>query len=523
MATGILATTYLLVALSVTPAGLPANGRYDSAITRRDFNIPINIDPSRRNEIKELLLYVSTDQGRTWNEVTSASPDQNHFSYNAPIDGVYYFNLVIVDRQGRRDPSDIQRATPAMRILVDSMKPTVRINTAERQGDDIIVSWDVQDENLDPSSLKLEYHASDMAYGQWNPIAINATPTGQTRFRVSTPSAISVRMMAMDQARNVGQSQAEVTARPQTTSNSAYRPAPSPVGYDGGPQRTTTAYRDPQQSYPQQSYSQPSYPQQSSSSYVAAPVSANPLPTPGYPGYDGGGRLVASSELNAAVAGNANARPRGALPPLHIVNSTQVTLDYELSKVGPSGVGRVELWLTQDDGRTWRRYAEDTDLHPPITVDLPGEGVYGFCIVVQSKAGLGKRAPVSGDIPELRIEVDSTQPVAKLYAPEPDPKHPNTLLVTWQATDRNLTNNPISLQWAEKPTGPWENIGADLPNTGKYTWTLPNNLPYRVYLRLVARDNAGNTCMAETPEPVLVDLNEPEGRLLGISALSRRP
>jgi hypothetical protein len=499
MATGLLATAYMLVAVSVVPAAAwPANARFDSAMNRRDFNIPINIDPARRGEIKELLLYVSTDQGRNWSEVTSATPDKSHFAFNAPADGIYYFNLVIVDRQGRRDPSDIQRAPPAMRILVDGTKPIVRIASAERQGDEIAVSWDIQDENLDAPTMKLEYHSADMSPGQWNPVAINPVASGQSRFRVSSASAVSVRLMVMDQARNVGQAQAEVTSRPvQTTSSPTYN---------------TTAYRDPQ-------------PPRSTASFSTPPLQTNPTPSyptmPGYPGYDSGGRLVASSEVNPAAPGS-GARPRGPLPPLQIINSTQLTLDYEMSKVGPSGVGRVELWMTQDDGRTWRRYAEDTDLHPPITVELPGEGVYGFCLVVQSKAGLGKRAPVSGDPPEMRVEVDSTVPVAKLYAPEPDPKHPNTLQITWQATDRNLTNNPISLQWAEKPSGPWENIGADLPNTGRYTWQLPTNLPYRVYLRLIARDNAGNTCMAETPEPVLVDLNEPEGRLLGISTIPRR-
>jgi hypothetical protein len=48
-------------------------------------------------------------------------------------------------------------------------------------------------------------------------------------------------------------------------------------------------------------------------------------------------------------------------------------------------------------------------------------------------------------------------------------------------------------------------------------------MPYRVYLRVTARDLAGNVGVDESPEPVLIDLHEPEGQLLGISGSVRRP
>ena len=95
-------------------------------------------------------------------------------------------------------------------------------------------------------------------------------------------------------------------------------------------------------------------------------------------------------------------------------------------------------------------------------------------------------------------------------------------MISWTATDRNLSANPITLQWAQKLGSSWETIGADLPNSGRYTWQLPATLPYRVYLRLIARDTAGNTCVAETPEPVLVDLNEPEAKIVGVAGSRRQ-
>src|SRR5262249_34046683 len=106
---------------------------------------------------------------------------------------------------------------------------------------------------------------------------------------------------------------------------------------------------------------------------------------------------------------------RKPLPPLQYVNNPEVTVDYELNRVGPSGIGSVELWWTQDNGESWKLYAYDDKIvgatengRHQRTVELPGEGVYGLTLVVKSKAGLGRSAPHSGDVPEMLLEVDTT-------------------------------------------------------------------------------------------------------------------
>ncbi len=145
------------------------------------------------------------------------------------------------------------------------------------------------------------------------------------------------------------------------------------------------------------------------------------------------------------------------LPPRRYVNHQEVVLEYELAKVGKSGIGSVDLWWTQNDGQSWELYATDPAAagstqngHNQRTVELPGKGVYGFILVVKSRAGLGKAPPKAGDVPEILVEVDTTPPEAKLFAPSPDPLHTNALVLKWTARDDNLTNNPITLEWAEK-------------------------------------------------------------------------
>jgi hypothetical protein len=300
----------------------------------------------------------------------------------------------------------------------------------------------------------------------------------------------------------------------QSSTLSSQQPAPSysqtSTPYQA-PAQTSTPYQTPASTYQQPTAS--SF-QQPTSNYQ------QPVPTPGA---EFSNRLVASSENTRGAGPSSFSINNGQGPPVTFVKDRQISVDYQVDKIGPSGLGKVTLWMTQDEGRTWRYFADNPNLTPPISVDLPGEGVYGFRIVVESKAGLGKRGPVSGDMPEMRIECDLTPPVAQLYAPEPDSHQRNALTITWNATDKNLTSTPVSLKWAERKEGEWHEIASNLPNTGRYTWMLPPNLPFRVYMQLSVRDSAGNVSIAETSEPVLVDLSEPEGRITGLASPGRRP
>jgi hypothetical protein len=257
-----------------------------------------------------------------------------------------------------------------------------------------------------------------------------------------------------------------------------------------------------------------------------APAGSNPLPP--HPVENTLLPVAASTNKNALItsAFTGSGTPfqgHSPLPPLQMVNARQVSIDYEVDNQGPSGVGKVELWMTPDDGKTWEKFTETTNVKPPLAIELRDDGVYGFRLVLQSKAGRQKPAPVSGDLPEMRLELDTISPAAELYQPEPDARLADGLVLKWTTTDRNLASNPITLQWTDQPAKEWQTIVADYPNDGHYTWRLPKNIPYLVYLRLVVRDTAGNTSTAETPKPVCIDLVKPEGHLKGIIRANPTP
>jgi hypothetical protein len=524
-------------------------------ISQRSFTIPIRIDPSRRGEIKELQLYASSDQGKTWSQVSVATPDKDSFTYYAPTDGVYWFSVCVVDQRGGREPTDINKAPPGQKVLIDTLKPNVRITSAERQGDDVLVAWEIQEDHPDLGTFKLEYQAADAPSWMWTVAPCTPGLTGQTRIRATGPGLLRVRAQLTDQVGNQGLGQAEVkgtTGSGPVTPVSASGPAaqvpaapalpnsPAP----GGPPLLNTGGTPPAPVVPSLPSDMgkppvptlpPSSPAESAGDKSPGvrpasltpeqrsfpPVAAAVPPPLSSPDPSGGRQVASTSQPKSFSPSTPNPGGNRSARGISLTGSTHISLEYEVSRMGPSGLAKVELYVTPDDGRTWQLLANGPDLASPITADLPGEGVYGLTLVLTNGAGHGRKPPQTGDLPQMKIEVDTTKPDAILYKPEVAAGQQNALLLAWKATDKNLADKPISLFWSERADGKWEPIAQDLPNSGSYVWQLPPKMPGEVYLRLLVRDSAGNVSTADTPRPELIDLVEPEGQLKGL--VNRQP
>ena len=94
----------------------------------------------------------------------------------------------------------------------------------------------------------------------------------------------------------------------------------------------------------------------------------------------------------------------------------------------------------------------------------------------------------------------------------------NRILITWQVADQTLADRPIALSYSTNPDGPWEQITGWHPNTGQFIWTVSSRVPPRLFVRIVARDLAGNMARVDTPQPVLVDLSRPSARIVDVEA-----
>jgi hypothetical protein len=211
-------------------------------------------------------------------------------------------------------------------------------------------------------------------------------------------------------------------------------------------------------------------------------------------------------------------------PGRQLVNDTHVNLEYQIEKQGPSGVSKVEVWMTRDEGMNWQRLCEDSNRRNPIEFDLPGEGVYGICLVMTNGTGFGGTPPAKGDVPDYWVEVDTTKPVAQLSSVRPGMgEDAGTLLISWHATDKNLGDIPIDLYYANHQDGPWLPIARGARNDGAFRWMLPREAGQEIFIRMDVTDRAGNLVRCETPQAIFVDMTRPKARVVGIKAGAVRP
>jgi hypothetical protein len=556
MGTGMLAATCLCMVLSQSSGDV-------FYTNQRNHGIPVNVPDAVRGDFREFLLYASSDQGRNWQQVGAIPASKNNFAFYAQADGTYWFQVATVSKQGVQDPDDraLMKGAPHLKMVIDTLKPIMKSFQAQRVGDEVAVTWDVQEEypDLSREGFRLEYQNKDALVETWIPIPAQAALKGRITFRPTTNQTLIVRLTVRDLAANQSYSQAEVAGTVATVGfngQPAVTPEPLTATLPGG----ITIPRQPSENGNKAILPPPPPPgnlimpppKEIVADNVVAdsriPPKIDPpkavAPSPQFPPPAGGIQPQVGDGFGD-VKTLAHATPaRKPLPMLQHVNHHLVKLQYEIKRQGPSGIGGIQIWLTKDDGETWNPYAEVKDLNNEAVhgrqerefefrdkFDAPfPDGVYGLIMVVKNRAGLG-REPRPGDAPEIRIEIDTKPPVAQLFKPLADPANPNQLLLKWSAQDKNLDDTPINLEYSEKREGPWQPIEVNLKNTGRYTnqlvtgdysWKVPANAPVQVYLRLRVRDKAGNESVAVTAEPQFVDLIEPEGALIGVLPQPKR-
>jgi hypothetical protein len=482
------------------PAPAPPRKIYTN---RTSFKLPLRVDPKDRPRLRAVELFVRKGPDDRWVMKESVPPTENQFVYHAQEDGEYWFTVVTVDKENQRNPNpaDLSHEPPGLVVVVDRQAPSLEVRPMNGSSGQPLLECEIRDVNPDLAKTKLEYLTPDQT---WH--TLEALPDQPTVFRVPDPAALRgvVRATAVDLAGNK-------TTREINLFTAATLPAepPAPALLENRSSRppmveNRTPIMDSRTERPPAIENRPErQPLAENRTERQPPVENRPERPP--------------------VIENRTDRPFPAVLPessrtdRQFINTTHATLKYQIEEEGPSGVGRVEVWMTRDDGQSWQKLCEDPDRRSPVDIDLPGEGVYGLTVVVTSGNGNGGNPPARGDVPDWRVEVDTQKPEAQIVAVRTGTgQEAGSFLINWTASDKNLRPEPIELEYASRQEGPWLPITKALHNDGNYRWMGPSEPSGRFFVRMHVTDLAGNrtTCMA--PEPIILDRSRPKGKVLGL-------
>lgn len=470
---------FVLIALSVQ------NGVADDLVATKQprFRIPYHSDPAelQRLDAREIQLFVSTDRGQNWRLAQSVPPTAGRFAYEAPADGEYWFAVRTLDGMNRLHPQG-GPIVPGLKVLVDTRPPELKLSL-ERSGSQVRLTWRASDPSLAPDSLKLEFRQP--GFEEWQPVHVVSEADGETAWTAPVTGLVLVRGTIADRAGNTGSGDAELRI-----GETGYAPLPEnpdlegPIA-EGAPAEDT----------------------------LTSPFRIATEQGSGVPGQFASDAHVPQINSKSGTQGET-----AAAASTKVINSKAFNLGYEVEEVGPSGVGAVDFFITEDGGQRWFRYGTDPDLESPVRIDVPREGAFGFQVRAKSGVGLAAEPPRPGEKPAMTVIVDQTAPVAKLNPPSQTAgKQAPVVQFRWTVEDAHpLKAKAIGLDYAASPRGPWRPIASDLDDTGSYDWETSSLPAAQLFVRLTARDAAGNVGEAVTSEPVTVDLIRPSARITEI-------
>jgi hypothetical protein len=220
---GLLVLALLALAPLRSLAQAPATDGIAYWVPSRTFRVPFNFDPNDRRT-QQVLLYSSEDNGRTWNYAASANPADRSFPFTAQHEGWYWFAVQTKDVDGREVP-ERNALQVGLKVSVDTLKPQATLRAVAPREGTVAVEWDVQDENLDALSLRIDYRPSGSRNeADWRPLRIPAIAHGEQGWTPPTNVPLEVRLQVWDKAKNLGEASTTVTpgvARPGAAAEAA--------------------------------------------------------------------------------------------------------------------------------------------------------------------------------------------------------------------------------------------------------------------------------------------------------------
>lgn len=375
------------------------------------------------------------------------------FHYTSAGDGRVDFALQYVYAGGDTAPATAN-LTAQYRIVFDTRQPLARIAATGPRS----VKWSIEDENLVPSSTRLEVR--DAGRPTWTPVTTRdfGPSDSYTWAPFDRNRVLEVRVIGKDRAGHEG------------VSNIVR------ISGEGG--------------------------------VVGAGGAGDPLPRPGGAGTGG--------SVGTGFGGPDDFPTR---PQIEYVNDKKLVVRSKPTRVTRSGIAQAVLWMKEQTG-PWQSVKtinnvgitqDDPNKEIVIPHEVKADGLYHFIIQPINGANQKPDDPRDGDPAHWIVEVDTLPPKVTLKGVKAVPGGLNgpRVEIDYAIVEKNPMPEPITIEYSTDPAKGWVPIATKVPNTGKYLWEIEDRTVWKFHLRVTAVDRATNTGTDQTKEMVTVDLDKP--------------
>ncbi|MEZ6058831.1 MAG: hypothetical protein R3C19_00550 [Planctomycetaceae bacterium] len=490
-----------LAVLAISGSGFAS----DALLTQStSFRIPFTVDAARGTPVAGHAILFSSVDGGPLEQAQRVPATAQGFQFTAPRDGRYAFAVRMTDAAGNLAAA-AGPLVPELEVIVDSTAPNLQLELFEAGPGKALVRWNCSETQISPGSLRIEYAEGND--GRWLPLHVNSATAGQSEIASQPGTVVSVRGSVTDLAGNRGEGSNQLVlshsgaGMHSPSAGSGVQPMTGPLPVGGAPLNLN----------PWGQSSETNLPVGIGSGHAAAPDAMHEVNSVSVP------QIVPTKPARVRPV----SQPTSAIPSsAELVNSQTFEIAYEVDDVGPSGVGRVELFVTEDNGQKWFRYGEDADRQSPFQVDVMGEGTFGFAIRVRNGLGFGDPPPQPGEAPDVLIAVDQTVPVIDFDQPQVLADNHGSVHLNWRVADQSGLVEAVRLEVSSMVGGPWTPVFDWQQNPGHFEWPIQPGTPPSVHFRVLARDAAGNVASAQTSQAVLIDQKRPTARVLRVQPTS---
>ena len=192
------------------------------------------------------------------------------------------------------------------------------------------------------------------------------------------------------------------------------------------------------------------------------------------------------SRLAACLASFAIAASAVEPPPRpHFVSSRDVVISFDAR----GDVQRVELWVSQDAGRSWRRAETTRWDRASLLYHAPADGRYELYLRLIGPQPMP--APTPGTVGHQSLVVDTVPPIVQIRSAAAV-RDPPGIELDLIIIEEHLRPGAVRLLYRTASDNPWKDSGLHPSGSGTVRLPLPAEANERLDLRLIVTDAAGN-------------------------------